>query len=162
MEDRIAKIVEEKSAQRLTYEQLAGMSGVSKSTISRMLSGKTEPSEYTIRQLEQALGITQQPIENPILDIAGENQQFVNYVAMTNDRINRMRANHNMVMAERDRSLRNATLVIFILAGLCLALVAFICYLFLDLTHGNWGVFRDAGAVGAALGGLVRMRAGRP
>ena len=51
MDDRIAKIVEEKSAQRLTYEQLAGMSGVSKSTISRMLSGKTEPSEYTIRQL---------------------------------------------------------------------------------------------------------------
>ena len=41
MEDRIAKIVEEKSTQRLTYEQLAGMSGVSKSTISRMLSGKT-------------------------------------------------------------------------------------------------------------------------
>ena len=113
MDDRIAKIVEEKSAQRLTYEQLAGMSGVSKSTISRMLSGKTEPSEYTIRQLEQALGITQQPIENPILDIAGENQQFVNYIAMTNDRINRMRANHNMVIAERDRSLRNATLVIF-------------------------------------------------
>lgn len=143
MGSRIAKILEAKSEQGLTYEQLAGMSGISKSTISRTLSGKTEPSEYTIRKLEEALGVLNPMEEDPIMEEAKDSPLLRRYLMLLEDRINRMRAHNNMLLADKNRLLRNSVILNIIQAILNLVLVSFICYVLLwDLKNSDRGFIR--------------------
>lgn len=136
MEKRIERIIQAKQEQGLSVQQLADMSRLAASTISRTLSGKTAPSEYTIRTLEEVLGLLNQPEEDPIIARAADDPILQRYLLMLEDRISRMRAHYNMLLAEKNRW-------IILSFALNIILVAFVCtVLTFDVLHPDIGWIR--------------------
>lgn len=133
MEKRIERIIQAKQEQGLSVQQLADMSTLSASTISRTLSGKTAPTEFTIRKLEESLGILSAASEEPILKQAENDPMLKHYILMWEDRICRMRAHYNMLLAEKNRWIRLSF-------ALNIILVVFICsVLAFDVLHPDIG-----------------------
>lgn len=134
---RIERINATRKEHGLTMQQLADMCGLSASTVSRTLSGKTEPTDYTINTMEDALGITDDPIGEPIMERAASDPILERYLNMQEMRITRMRAHYNMLLAEKNRWI----MLLFILS---LVLVIFICYiLVIDVLHPDIGWIRQ-------------------
>ena len=55
LKSRIDRINAARKEHGLSIQQLADMCGISASTVSRTLAGKTEPTDYTIHAMEDAL-----------------------------------------------------------------------------------------------------------
>lgn len=142
MNERISAIMQERNKQGLSIQQLADMCQLSASTVSRTLSGKTDPSEYTIHAMEEALGITDKQTGEPI-DAHIENDPILQrYLNMQETRILRLRAHYNMLLAEKNRWI----MMLFILS---LILVIFICcILVLDVLHPDIGWIREHLGIG--------------
>lgn len=136
MGNRIERIMQAKQEQGLSVQQLSDMSKISASTISRTLSGKTAPTEYTLRMLEEVLGLLNQPEEDPIIARAADDPILQRYLLMLEDRISRMRAHYNMLLAEKNRW-------IILSFSLNIILVAFVCtVLTFDVLHPDIGWIR--------------------
>lgn len=101
MNNRLEAIRTEKLRQGLSDTQLADMCDLSHSTVSRAFSGKTEPSEYTLNAMETALGTGSAPPESA----DPEDMTLRQYQALMENRIARMRAFYNMLLAEKDRAI---------------------------------------------------------
>ncbi|MGN1026196.1 MAG: multiprotein-bridging factor 1 family protein [Faecousia sp.] len=136
MKSRIENIIQARQEQGLSIQQLADMCQLSASTVSRTLSGKTEPTEYTIKVMEDALGITDKPIGDSIMDRVSNDPILERYLNMQEVRINRLRAHYNMLLAEKTRWIN----MLFVLS---LILVSFICFiLVMDVLHPDIGWIR--------------------
>lgn len=136
MGNRIERIMQAKQEQGLSVQQLSDMSKLSASTISRTLSGKTAPTEYTLRMLEEVLGLLNQPEEDPIIARAADDPILQRYLLMLEDRLSRMRAHYNMLLAEKNRW-------IILSFALNIILVAFVCtVLTFDVLHPDIGWIR--------------------
>lgn len=122
MNDRLEAIRSEKNRQGLSDTQLADMSDLSHSTVSRAFSGKTEPSEYTLNAMETALGTSREPQEEAATDGITLRQ----YQALMESRIARMRAFYNMLLTEKDRAITEKRRWIIFLVILAMILVSFI------------------------------------
>lgn len=125
MEERIDAIIAAKSDQGLSVQQLADMSRISASTVSRTLAKKTAPSYTTISLMEEALGIKEGDVENPILELAGSSPIMQKYLDMQEERLARMRAHYNMLLSEKNRWVKysmilNIVLMVFIFLMLAL------------------------------------------
>lgn len=137
LKSRIDRINDARKEHGLTMQQLADMCDLSASTVSRTLAGKTEPTDFTINTMEGALGITDDPIGEPIMERAASDPILERYLNMQEMRIIRMRAHYNMLLAEKNRWI----MLLFILS---LILVMFICYiLVLDVLHPDIGWIRQ-------------------
>lgn len=119
MNDRLEAIRSEKQRQGLSDTQLADMCDLSHSTVSRAFSGKTEPSEYTINAMETALGTNREPQE----EANTEDITLRQYQALMENRIARMRAFYNMLLAEKDRAISEKRRWIIFLVALSLAIL---------------------------------------
>lgn len=119
MNDRLEAIRTEKNRQGLSDTQLADMCDLSHSTVSRAFSGKTEPSEYTLNAMETALGTGSAPPE-----AAGqEDMTLRQYQALMENRIARMRAFYNMLLAEKDRAIAEKRRWIIFLVAMSIAII---------------------------------------
>lgn len=137
MNERIEAIMQERNKQGLSIQQLADMCGISASTVSRTLAGKTEPTDFTIMAMEEALGITDKPVGDPIMERVASDPILERYLNMQEMRIVRLRAHYNMLLAEKNRWI----MLLFIL---CLVFVIFICsILVLDVLHPDIGWIRE-------------------
>ena len=133
LKDRIDRINAARKEHGLSIQQLADMCDISASTVSRTLAGKTEPTDFTITAMEEALGITDKPIGEPIMERVASDPILERYLNMQEMRIVRMRAHYNMLLAEKNRWI----MLLFILS---LVLVIFICYIMvLDVLHPDIG-----------------------
>lgn len=101
MNNRLEAIRTEKLRQGLSDTQLADMCDLSHSTVSRAFSGKTEPSEYTLNAMETALGTGSAHPETA----DPEDMTLRQYQTLMENRIARMRAFYNMLLAEKDRAI---------------------------------------------------------
>lgn len=119
MNDRLEAIRSEKHRQGLSDTQLADMCDLSHSTVSRAFSGKTEPSEYTLNAMETALGTSREPQE----EANTEDITLRQYQALMENRIARMRAFYNMLLAEKDRAIAEKRRWIIFLVALSLAIL---------------------------------------
>lgn len=119
MNDRLEAIRSEKQRQGLSDTQLADMCDLSHSTVSRAFSGKTEPSEYTLSAMEAALGTSREPQE----ESATEDITIRQYQALMENRIARMRAFYNMLLAEKDRAISEKRRWIIFLVALSIAIL---------------------------------------
>ena len=119
MNDRLEAIRSEKHRQGLSDTQLADMCDLSHSTVSRAFSGKTEPSEYTLSAMETALGTNREPPE----EATTEDITLRQYQALMENRIARMRAFYNMLLAEKDRAISEKRRWIIFLVFLTLTIV---------------------------------------
>ena len=117
IEGRIARIDAERHNQGLSIQQLADMCQLSASTVSRTLSGKTEPTDYTIHAMEQSLGIADEP-----MDSLPEEQKIERYMKLQDSRIARPRAFYNRELAEKDRWIRFLCVLCLFLVVISLAL----------------------------------------
>ena len=137
LKDRIDRINAARKEHGLSIQQLADMCDISASTVSRTLAGKTEPTDFTITAMEEALGITDKPIGEPIMERVSSDPILERYLNMQEMRIVRMRAHYNMLLAEKNRWI----MLLFILS---LVLVIFICYIMvLDVLHPDIGWIRQ-------------------
>lgn len=137
LKDRIERINATRREYGLTMQQLADMCEISASTISRTLAGKTEPTDFTINAMEGALGITDNPVGDPIMERVASDPILERYLNMQEMRIVRLRAHYNMLLAEKNRWI----MLLFVLS---LILVMFICYiLVLDVLHPDIGWIRQ-------------------
>lgn len=119
MNQRLDEIRREKNRQGLSDTQLADMCDLSHSTVSRAFSGKTEPSEYTLNAMETALGTVQKQHE----EISPDEMTLRQYQALMENRIARMRAFYNMLLAEKDRAISEKRRWIIFLVALSLAIL---------------------------------------
>ena len=137
LKSRIARIDAVRNENGLSIHQLSDMCNISKSTISRVLAGKNEPKEYTICAMEEALGITDQPVGELIRERAESDPFLEAYLNMQEMRIKRLRAHYTMLLAEKNRWI----MLLFILS---LILVIFICsILVFDALHPDIGWIRQ-------------------
>lgn len=135
--DRIDEIIRAKREQGLSVQQLADMCQISASTVSRTLAGKTAPTDFTITAMEEALGITDNPIGEPIQTRAESDPILERYLNTQEVRINRMRAHYNMLLAEKNRW-------IILSFAINIILVLLICgILILDVLHPDIGWIRE-------------------
>lgn len=119
MNNRLEAIRTEKLRQGLSDTQLADMCDLSHSTVSRAFSGKTEPSEYTLNAMETALGTSREPQEEADTD----GISLLQYQALMENRIARMRAFYNMLLAEKDRAIAEKRRWIIFLVALSIAIL---------------------------------------
>ena len=119
MNDRLEAIRSEKQRQGLSDTQLADMCDLSHSTVSRAFSGKTDPSEYTLNAMETALGTNREPKGEPTT----EDITLRQYQALMENRIARMRAFYNMLLAEKDRAISEKRRWIIFLVALSIAIL---------------------------------------
>lgn len=119
MTERLEQIRREKNRQGLSDIQLADMCGLSPSTVSRAFSGKTEPSEYTLNAMETALGTDHTHKE----EISPDEMTLRQYQSIMENRIARMRAFYNMLLAEKDRAIAEKRRWIIFLVALSIAIL---------------------------------------
>lgn len=119
MNQRLDEIRREKNRQGLSDTQLADMCDLSHSTVSRAFSGKTDPSEYTLNAMETALGTSREPKGEPTT----EDITLRQYQALMENRIARMRAFYNMLLAEKDRAIAEKRRWIIFLVALSIAIL---------------------------------------
>lgn len=114
---RVQRIDIERHAQGLSIQQLADMCQISASTVSRTLSRKTDPTEYTMHAMEESLGISDSKAEDPVAAALPDDTIVERYINLQDIRISRLRAFYNRELAEKDRW-------IHFLIILCLLLVS--------------------------------------
>lgn len=104
--DVVSGILAKKNEMGLTNQQLSDASGVPKSTVDRILRGDTpNPTLEVILPMARAVGYS---FGEPSPELIPEkvDEDYLNYVIRTNDeRIARLRAHYNMLIAEKDRAL---------------------------------------------------------
>lgn len=100
---RIQRIDIERHDQGLTIQQFADMCQLSASTVSRTLSGKTDPTEYTMHAMEEALGVTDSKAEDPAVSALPDDPVVARYIHLQDIRVARLRAFYNRELAEKDR-----------------------------------------------------------
>lgn len=101
MADIIAVMVEKAKAMNLTNQQWSDQSGVSKSTVDKIVRGETlNPSFQTVMDMASIVGIT---VFTPVEKLEADNVRPKDPVY--EDRITRMRAHYNGLLAEKDRHL---------------------------------------------------------
>lgn len=136
LKSRIDRINAARQEHGLSIQQLADMCQISASTVSRTMSGKTEPTDFTINAMEGALGITDNPMGDPIMERVASDPILERYLNMQEMRIIRLRAHYNMLLTEKNRWI----MLLFILS---LILVIFICsILVFDVLHPDIGWIR--------------------
>ena len=140
MNNRLEAIRTEKLRQGLSDTQLADMCDLSHSTVSRAFSGKTEPSEYTLNAMETALGTGSAPPE-----AAGqEDMTLRQYQALMENRIARMRAFYNMLLAEKDRAIsEKRRWIIFLVFFSVMVILLSFAMVAVDIMSPNIGWIRD-------------------
>lgn len=114
---RTHRIEEERGRQGFTIQQLADMCRISKSTVSRTLSGETTPTEYTLHAMEDALGILDTDVRNILSERYADDPHVEQYIMTQEARIDRLRAYYNRELSEKE-------MWICRLFVLCLVLVA--------------------------------------
>ena len=140
MNNRLEAIRTEKLRQGLSDTQLADMCDLSHSTVSRAFSGKTEPSEYTLNAMETALGTGSAPPE------AADQEDITlrQYQALMENRIARMRAFYNMLLAEKDRAIaeKRRWVIFLVCLSISILLLSF-ALIAIDVMSPNIGWIRD-------------------
>ena len=140
MNNRLEAIRTEKLRQGLSDTQLADMCDLSHSTVSRAFSGKPEPSEYTLNAMETALATGSAPPEAADQDDITLRQ----YQALMENRIARMRAFYNMLLAEKDRAIAEKRRWVIFLVCLSIAIILLsFALIAIDVMSPHIGWIRD-------------------
>lgn len=138
LKDRIERINEIRKKHGLSIQQLADMCKISASTVSRTIAGKTEPTDYTIIAMEDALGITDKPVGDAIMERVASDPILERYLNMQEMRIIRLRAHYNMLLAEKNRWIRRLFL-------LCIGFVVIIIVILaMDMMQSDIGWMRQS------------------
>ena len=117
---RIQRIDIERHAQGLTIRQLADMCQLSASTVSRTLSRKTDPTEYTMHAMEESLGISDSKAEDPAAAALPDDPVVASYIHLQDIRVARLRAFYNRELAEKDRWIHFLIILCLLLVSLLL------------------------------------------
>lgn len=125
IEERIQRIDDVRHVQGLSIQQLADMCHISKSTVSRTLAGKTAPTEYTLRAMEESLGITDSEIGDNIMAPYANDPIVERYLNTQENRIVRLRAFYNRELAEKDRWIHLLLYILLLLVILMILICLF-------------------------------------
>ena len=117
---RIQRIDIERHAQGLSIQQLADMCQLSASTVSRTLSRKTDPTEYTMHAMEESLGITDSKAEDPAAAALPDDPVVASYIHLQDICVARLRAFYNRELAEKDRWIHFLIILCLLLVSLFL------------------------------------------
>ncbi len=135
--DIIDGIIKKKEELEMTNQALADASGVPKSTVDRILRKEAaSPSIQNVLDIAAAVGYRfGGDIQKPDFPV---DEKFTNYIMQLNeDRILRMRAHYNQLLAEKNRW-------IHYLFFLCMILIVFIMMmLVIDVLHPDIGWIRE-------------------
>lgn len=143
----VSKIIDginkKKEELNISNQTIADASGVPKSTVDRILRKDTEnPSAQNVLDIAAAVGYRiGGDIEKPPFPA---DEKLVEYIMLLNeDRITRMRAGHNQVLAEKDRTIETYEKYIHGLIIAVILLVSIIVLtLVLDVLHPDIGWIR--------------------
>ena len=117
---RIQRIDIERHAQGLSIQQLADMCQLSASTVSRTISRKTDPTEYTMHAMEESLGISDSKAEDPVAAALPDDPMVERYIHLQDIRIARLRAFYNRELAKKDRWIHFLIILCLLLVSLFL------------------------------------------
>ncbi len=97
-------IIQRKAALNMTSQQIADASGVPQSTVDRILrKDTTNPGVQNILDIAEAVGY-QIGGGNNLPPFPADANQYIDYIAKLNDKFfTEMRANYNMLIAEKNR-----------------------------------------------------------
>lgn len=130
MSNTITQMVEKARAMNLTNQQWSDQSGVSKSTVDKIVRGETlNPSFQTVMDMAAVVGIT---VFTPVEKLESDGVRPKDPVY--EDRITRMRAHYNGLLAEKDRHLAEKDRAIIFAGKLLLGHLVIILILVVLLT----------------------------
>lgn len=157
----IQKIREVKEEKHLTNEDIAELTGLPESTISRIISGAGKrPSNENVMAMAAALGVSVDRIlgvvfkgEEPPKEVETMVESYASVLTHKDDLLaekeKQLATNNELVeeiKKEKDRFEKNnakLTTVVFVLGTvLCLCCLALTAYFVYDLLNGDMGVFR--------------------
>lgn len=118
---KIDRITEEQVKQGLSLQQLADMSQLNYTTVYRIIRKGRTPSDYSIRQMEAALGISDKPVGDPTKEDLRQDPEIRQVLDTYELRILQMRAFYNRLLAERDRLIRILLVYNAVSAAICIA-----------------------------------------
>ena len=118
---KIDRIAEEQVKQGLSLQQLADMSQLNYTTVYRIIRKGRTPSDYSIRQMEAALGISDKPVGDPAREDLRQDPEVRQVLDTYELRIRQMRAFYNRLLAERDRLIRILLVYNAIAAAICIS-----------------------------------------
>lgn len=142
-------ILNKKKEQDLSTQTISDASGVPKSTVDRILRKETaNPSMQNVLDIAAAVGYRIGG-EIPKPDFPRD-EKFVEYIMLLNDdRVSRMKAHHNQMLAEKDRRIETQEKWIRGLVVAIILLVVFIItWLVVDVLHPTAGWIQRAIAAG--------------
>jgi len=125
----------------LTYQQIADASGVSRSTVMRILKKQTpEPSLKNIADIAMAVGYDIDPVQPAVLKDHTKDS-YITYLqeAVTVEKKLAQRERdvqehrHNRIVAEKNRT------ILFLVLALILVISLLICWLIIDVLHPSLG-----------------------
>lgn len=129
-------------ARGLSYQAVEDASGISKSTVCRILKGQ---SEATIQQLQAiAAAVQYKPTAKEIVPQSFTQEGYITYLQDTLQRqkeesdrhVRQLQAHYNMLRKQDRRTI----MILCIILGLLVA--AFILWLIIDVTHPDIGWFQ--------------------
>ncbi len=122
-------IIQRKAALNMTSQQIADASGVPKSTVDRILRKETtNPGVQNVLDIAEAVGY-QIGEGNNLPPFPANANQYIDYIVKLDDKFfTEMRANYNMLIAEKNRLTKWLFTVILVLVIL-LVLVIGILYI---------------------------------
>lgn len=118
---KIDRIAEEQVKQGLSLQQLADMSQLNYTTVYRIIRKGRTPSDYSIRQMEAALGISDKPVGDPAREDLRQDPEVRQVLDTYELRIRQMRAFYNRLLAERDRLIRILLVYNAVAAAICIS-----------------------------------------
>ena len=118
---KIDRITEEQVKQGLSLQQLADMSQLNYTTVYRIIRKGRTPSDYSIRQMEAALGISDNPVGDPAREDLRQDPEVRQVLDTYELRIRQMRAFYNRLLAERDRLIRILLVYNAVAAAICIS-----------------------------------------
>lgn len=167
--DIIDGIIRKVNETNMSHQQLADASNVPKATVDRILRGDTpNPTMQTVLDLAAAVGYTfsNHPDQLPAAPETPKfNDPTVQYIinfherlgVAYEERIKRITANYNMQLVEKNRTIRNLSMII----GLLIA--GFISLLLIDMATPEIGWFpHDANSItiGLSIIGVMALAIG--
>lgn len=139
VESLLSELDDRRQSLHLSYQNLADSCGVSQATVIRIFRRQTEPNMPMLQKLAAAVKYV--PQEEPLVPESYTQDGYIQFLQESIARekaahelgLRRQEAHYNLLLQHERRTVRALSLVLLLLV------LAFICWLIIDVTHPEIG-----------------------
>ena len=139
VESLLSELDDRRQSLHLSYQNLADSCGVSQATVIRIFRRQTEPNIPMLQKL--AAAVKYMPREEPLVPESYSQSGYIQFLQESiarektahELRLRQQEANYNLLLQHERRTVKTVSLILLLLV------LAFICWLIIDVTHPEIG-----------------------